>query len=170
MSPIQALPSFNLALHPDHYKTVLPNISFPCRPNTHIPWSGSSAPLVFSVSQTFFFCLFCRSLTLFALRKPRVQKLQLPALLAFKLVIYFLRSNSDTDVNHPSISGSHFQHMSSPRCFLWSRHVHLGELDWRFVRIHFVILCFLVAQLVNGHSEAQIDQEKVLRRIGQHRF
>jgi hypothetical protein len=48
MSPTQALPSFSLALHPDHYKTVLPNISYPSRPSTHIPWSGSSAPLLFS--------------------------------------------------------------------------------------------------------------------------
>ena len=56
MSPIQALPSFNLALHPDHhYTTVLPNILYPSRPSAHIPWSGPSAPLVFSVSQTIFF-------------------------------------------------------------------------------------------------------------------
>ena len=54
MSPVQTLPSFNLALHPDHYKTVLPNLSYPSRPSTHIPWSGSSAPLLFSVGQTLF--------------------------------------------------------------------------------------------------------------------
>jgi len=48
MSPGQALPSFNLALHPDHYKTVLPNLSYPSRPITHIPWSGSSGALLFS--------------------------------------------------------------------------------------------------------------------------
>ena len=51
----QALPSFNIALHPDSYKTTLPNLSYPSRPSRHIPWSGSSAPLVFSVGRTFFF-------------------------------------------------------------------------------------------------------------------
>ena len=53
--PVQTLPSFNFAVHADHYKTVLPNILYPSRPITHIPWSGSSAPLLFSVSQTNFF-------------------------------------------------------------------------------------------------------------------
>jgi len=44
----QVLHSFNLALRPDHCKTILPNLSYPFRPNLHIPWSGSSAPLLFS--------------------------------------------------------------------------------------------------------------------------
>jgi hypothetical protein len=73
MSPIQSLPSFSRALDSDDYKTILPNITYPSRP---IPCS--SAPLVFSVSQTFFFYVFCRSLTFFlALRIPYVQRLQL---------------------------------------------------------------------------------------------
>ena len=63
----QALPSFNIALHPDSYKTTLPNLSYPSRPSRHIPWSGSSAPLVFSVGRTFFSIVFCQSLTLFSL-------------------------------------------------------------------------------------------------------
>jgi len=43
--PPQPLPSFNLvALRSDHYTTVLPNLSYPYRPNV---WSGSSAPLLF---------------------------------------------------------------------------------------------------------------------------
>ena len=77
MSPDQTLPSFNLAVHADHYKTVLPNISYPSRPITHIRWSGSSAPLLFSVSQTQFFFEFvsCRNLYFFfALRKPRARR------------------------------------------------------------------------------------------------
>jgi len=44
----QALPSFNLTLRSEHYKTVLPNLSYPSRPNTHVPWSGPSGPLLFS--------------------------------------------------------------------------------------------------------------------------
>jgi hypothetical protein len=63
--PVQSLPSFNFVILPDHYKTVLPNISYPSRPITHIPWSGSSAPLHFSVSQNFIFFVFCRNLTFF---------------------------------------------------------------------------------------------------------
>jgi hypothetical protein len=56
----QALPSFNLILHPtDHYTTVLPNLSFPSWSYAHIPWSGSPAPVLFLVSQTFFSSCFC---------------------------------------------------------------------------------------------------------------
>ena len=29
--------------------------------------------------------------------------------------------------------------MSSPRCFLWSRHVNLGEIDWRFESVRLLI-------------------------------
>ena len=67
----QTLPSFNFALHlnPDRYKTVLPNLSYPSRPSTHVPWYGSSAPLVFSVSQSYFFFVFCLSLTFFCPQK-----------------------------------------------------------------------------------------------------
>ena len=57
----------------------------------------------------------------------------------------FLRSISDIDVYPPSISDSHSWYMSSPRCILWSRHVNLGEIDWRFVRVRLLITCFLVA-------------------------
>ncbi|KAF8801460.1 hypothetical protein BYT27DRAFT_7216123 [Phlegmacium glaucopus] len=51
MPPIQhpqLLPSFNLALRADQYRTTLPNLSYPSRPVAHIPWSGSSAPLLFA--------------------------------------------------------------------------------------------------------------------------
>ena len=54
----QPLPSFDLALHSDHQKTTLPNLSYPYRSNAHIPWSGSSTPLLFVVSQTFLWCFF----------------------------------------------------------------------------------------------------------------
>ena len=88
MSPVQALPSFKLALHPDQYKTVLPNLSYPSRPITDIHWPGSSASLLFSVSQKEKFFVYCRSLTF--LRKPRVQRCQsLLVLLMFKLVNTF---------------------------------------------------------------------------------
>ena len=70
----QALPSFNIALHPDSYKTTLPNLSYPSRPSRHIPWSGSSAPLVFSVGRTFFSIVFCQSLTLFSLPENRAPR------------------------------------------------------------------------------------------------
>ena len=47
----QSLPSLNLVAHrSDHYTTILPNLSYPSRPNAHVPWSGSSAPLLFAVS------------------------------------------------------------------------------------------------------------------------
>ena len=99
MSPGQALPSFNLALHPDHYKTVLPNLSYPSRPITHISWSGSSGPLLFSVSQTVLFFLLWHCLTFSTLRKRRVQRQQsLLVFLLFKSALYLLWFNSDTDV------------------------------------------------------------------------
>jgi hypothetical protein len=50
----QDLHSFNTALHPTHYKTILPNLSYPSRLDLHIPWSGPSAPLLFSVRLCFF--------------------------------------------------------------------------------------------------------------------
>ena len=88
MSPVQALPSFSLALRPDHYTTVLPNPSYPSRPITHIPWSGSSRPLLFSVSQTSFFLLVLPQPYFFS-RKRRVQSWQLLLVfLSFKLVIF----------------------------------------------------------------------------------
>ena len=103
----QALPSFNVALHPDHYKTVLPNLSYPSRPSTHIPWSGSSAPLVFSVGQK----------KIRVLPQPYVSPPQnttrpkltvaSPTVTPNLQVILFPRSKSDTDVNPSSISGSH---------------------------------------------------------------
>ena len=63
MSPNQELPSFSLALHPDPYKTVLTKLSYPSQP-------GSSAPLVFSVSQTvFFFFVFAATLHFFGPQK-----------------------------------------------------------------------------------------------------
>ena len=93
MSPVQTLPSFNLALRPDHYKTVLPNLSYPSRPITDIHWSGSSAPLLFSVSQIIYSsCCAAALLSFFAFRKPRVQKRWL---LLFKLVMFFPRFFSD---------------------------------------------------------------------------
>ena len=52
----QPLPSFDLALQSDHQKTILPNLQYPYRSNAHAPWSGSSAPLLFAVSQTFLWC------------------------------------------------------------------------------------------------------------------
>ena len=100
MSPVQVLPSFNQALHPDHYKTVLPNLLYPSRPTADIPWSGSSTPLLFSVSQTIFFFVFLlQPYSSFALRKPCVQRRQsLLVLLTFKLAKIFPRFDSDTDV------------------------------------------------------------------------
>ena len=167
MSPVQPLPSFNLALYPDHYKTVLPNLSYPSRPITHIPWAGSSAPLLFSVNQSLFFYLRATFLLFFALRKPRVQRRHsLLVLLMFKLVIYLIfRFSSDTDVNpFTPISGSYshhceymFRHFFSPRCFLWGRHADLGEVDWCLVRVRSSsdFLVFFVAQVVNGRSKTQ---------------
>ena len=49
--------------------------------------------------------------------------------------------------------------------FLWGRHVNLGELDWRLVRVRHLISYFLVAQVVNGRSKTQTDQAKDLWRI-----
>jgi hypothetical protein len=73
MTPIQTLPSFEPALQPDHYKTLLPNISYPSRPSSHIPWSGSSAPLLFSVNFIFPSC-FATALPFFVPpRKLRVR-------------------------------------------------------------------------------------------------
>ena len=67
----QALPPIDPGLRPNYYRTTLPNLSYPYCPNSHILCPGSSAPLLFSVSLTFFF-VFCDRLTPFALRKPRV--------------------------------------------------------------------------------------------------
>ena len=80
MSPGQALPSFNLALHPsDHYKTVLPNLAYPSRPITHIPWCGSSSPLLFSVSQTIFSSCFATGLLFFCPQKTTRHEMTIAA-------------------------------------------------------------------------------------------
>ena len=50
----QALPSIDPSIQPNYYRTILPNLSYPYCPNSHMLCSGSSAPLLFSVSQTFF--------------------------------------------------------------------------------------------------------------------
>ena len=93
MSLGQPLPSFKSVLHPgpDHYKTVLPNLSFPHRPITHVPWTSSSRPLRFSVSWTVFFLCVLPQPYLFFLRKQRVRTWQsLLVFLPLKLVyIYF---------------------------------------------------------------------------------
>ena len=81
----QALPSFNLTLRSGHYKTILPNLAYPSRPNTHVSWSGPSGPLLFSVSRTFSSCFV---LVLAVHRKPHVQLLLLVTpMFKFKLVI-----------------------------------------------------------------------------------
>ncbi|PPQ70418.1 hypothetical protein CVT26_013835 [Gymnopilus dilepis] len=47
------LPSISLvASHSDHYKTRLPNLTYPSRLYTHVPWSGTSAPLVISKTES----------------------------------------------------------------------------------------------------------------------
>ena len=84
----QVLPSFDLSLQPDHYRTTLPNLSYPSRSNAHISWSGSSAPLLFAVSQIFFF-VFCHRLTS-DFRRPCVLNRQSPQVLPlYKLVVLF---------------------------------------------------------------------------------
>ena len=97
----QALPSIDPGLRPSHYRTILPNLSYPYSPNSHILCSGSSAPLLFSVSQTFFFMLVIR-LTPFALRKPRVLVWRQPPLLppVYKLVmLFFFQRDRKSDTN-----------------------------------------------------------------------
>jgi hypothetical protein len=44
----QALPSLNQILHPEHHTTVVPNLSYPSRPQTYVPGMA----LQFVVSQT----------------------------------------------------------------------------------------------------------------------
>ena len=140
MSPGQPLPSFNSALNPDQCKTVLPNLSYPHRPITHVPWTGSSRPLRFSVSRTVFFLCVLPQPYLFSLRKQRVWTRQsLLVLLPLKLVyILFPRFNSVTDVNRvnpSSISGPYSYHCKykfryffySPKCVPWGWNVYLGE-------------------------------------------
>ncbi|KDR82075.1 hypothetical protein GALMADRAFT_221964 [Galerina marginata CBS 339.88] len=47
------LPSINLARQSsDQYKTTLPNLSYPSRLHTHVSWSGPSAPLVISKTES----------------------------------------------------------------------------------------------------------------------
>ena len=85
----QALPFADLGLRQHHHRTILPNLSYPFRPNSHVPWSWSSAPLLFSVNKTFFF-VFCHELTPFALRIPRVLRWKPPLVLpVYKLVMVF---------------------------------------------------------------------------------
>ena len=149
MSPIQALPSFNLALQSGHYRTVLPNLEYPSRPSTHIPWSSSSAPLIFSVSQTLFFFVFYCSLTFFSCPQKTTRPEISAASHNIQVSYTFLRSNSDTDVKPPSIS---FQTPTPNTCFdtcsvsgafygvgmfIW---VRLIGVLWAFI---FLIPCFL---------------------------
>ena len=166
MSPGQPLPSFNSALNPDQCKTVLPNLSYPHRPITHVPWTGSSRPLRFSVSRTVFFLRVLPQPYLFFLRKQRVRTWQ--SLLVFlppRLVyILFPRFNSVTDVNRVNPSGTctcHCKYMLryiffSPNCFSWGRNVHLGEC-WleSFTRFSSDSPRFLVAQDFDGRWESQ---------------
>jgi hypothetical protein len=51
------------------------------------------------------------------------------------------------------------------RSFLWGWNVHLGEFDWRLVRVRLLIPCFLVAQAFDGRSETQLDQRETLWHI-----
>ena len=52
-SQTQHLPSFKLVLPSGHHKAILPNLSYPSRPHSHI-WSRSLPPLCFAVNLTFF--------------------------------------------------------------------------------------------------------------------
>ena len=164
MSPIQALPSFTLALHPDHhYTTVLPNISFPSRPSAHIPWSGPSPPLVFSVSQTISSSFLLQPYFFLARRELRVQRLQLLAL-AFKFVIL-----SFDLILTLTYTLHQFQILTPDTCQVPGAFYGVGTLIW--VRLIGVLrafvfwLLFLVAQLVKNHSKTQGDQAKAFRRI-----
>ena len=85
----QALPSIDPGLRPNYYRTILPNLSYPYCPNSHIFCSGSSAPPLLRQSDFFSSC-FVHRLTPFALRKPRVLWQQPPLLPPmYKLVILF---------------------------------------------------------------------------------
>jgi hypothetical protein len=99
MSPDQRSRSFNLALRPDHYKTVLPKFSYPYQPIAPIPWSGYSGPLLFSVS------LAVRVLPLpyfFCSQKTTRAETRLTIAASIPIIqvscLFFPRFNSDTDV------------------------------------------------------------------------
>ena len=119
---------------------------------------------------------FATSLLLFALRKPCVQRWQSPLVpLMFKLAIFFSRFNWHWrwNVDPSPFSGTYspyceytFRHVFfCPRYFLWGWHVDLGEVDWRLVRVRLLILCFLVAPVVDDSSKTQTDQAKNVWRI-----
>ncbi|KAF8801890.1 hypothetical protein BYT27DRAFT_7197587 [Phlegmacium glaucopus] len=44
----QPLPSFKLVSSSGHHKAILPNLSYPSRPHSHISWSRSLVPLRFA--------------------------------------------------------------------------------------------------------------------------
>ena len=105
----QALPSFNITLHPNHCRTVLPNLSYPSRSSTHIPWAGSSAPPVFSVGQTFFLRVSSRPYVSPPQKTTR-QELTVATTTTPNVQVSYT-SNSDADVDPSSIPGSHSQYM-----------------------------------------------------------
>ena len=95
MPAAQDLPSFNLAIRPDHYKTTLPNLLYPSRPSAHIRWSGSSAPLVFSVSYSFFFVFFCHIVLLFVPQKTRRAETVSSTNVQVSYLFFFFNPNFD---------------------------------------------------------------------------
>ena len=121
MPSTQALPFINPGLQSDYYRTILPNISYPYCPNSHILCSGSLAPLRLhsSVSQAFFF-MFCDRLTPFALRKPCILRSHLPLSLPVNMYVSHTFFNMIiSNVNSSLISGSyHCEYI-----FPWNQHV-----------------------------------------------
>ena len=175
MSPDQALPSFNLALHPDHYQTALPNRSYPSRPITHIPWSGCSGALLFSVSQTVFSFVFCHDLTFFGPQKTTRAETRL-TIAAIVQVSVFSPIYFDTyfkplilhqfQVPIPTTASSCFDtSFLVPGAFYGVRMLIWVRLIGILHAFVFWILVFLEAQVVNLRSETQFNQAKTLWRI-----
>lgn len=165
----QPLPSFNSALCSDHHKSILPNLSYPSRPNAHIPWSGPSAPLLFAVSQTFSLRVlpqpysFCPQKTTrpemtIAPGTPNAQvSYPFPSVINLTLTLTFHQFQAPTTANiyFDIYSVSDAFHGFS--VLIW---VSLTGLLYAFL-FWFVFFC-LVAQLVNDQSKTQSDQAKAL--------
>jgi len=153
----QPLPSFNVALCPSHYKTVLTNLSYPSRPHSHIPWSRSSAPL--SCGQPDF-PLYSSQAYPFWPQKPRVISPLRLVPPVYKLAILFFTLILNLTLMFFINSDSHgeFRYLFSSRYFWENQHVDLGEVDQFFCAFlfrpnpFFFLACSVTCQWLFEHS------------------
>lgn len=147
----QVLHSFDIALRPGHYKTILPNLSYPSRPNLHIPWSGSSAPLHFSV-RLCFFSFFPVALP-FASQKTTRPEMTIATSIPNGRVSYtfswfqfwnYVKTLILSQLQIPITSNTSFDNCSLPQAFHRINLLIWVKLTGIFMRAAFLIIIFVL--------------------------